>query len=144
MGFNIKIGNHLEYKHEEGTAIYSVGDSVVCEAGGKRYIGKIASIGYYHGEGDSEPQPAIYIDTSKTKAGYSGEVILAGDITYLYNGSAAYRQEAVQNLIDIILDYRNSMKKENQDKVGKMLMGLWNLGTQKEAYVHKIAEYMSE
>ena len=36
------------------------------------------------------------------------------------------------------------MKKEDQDKVGKILMGLWNLGTQKEEYVHKIAEYMTE
>ena len=134
MGFNLIIGNHLEYKHEEGTATYSVGDSVVCEAGGKRYIGNIASIGYYRKDKDSEPQPAIYIDTSKTKTSYSGEVVMAGDITYLYNGSAAYRQEAVQNLIDIILDY--SMKKEDQDKVGKILMGLWNLGTQKEEYVH--------
>ena len=142
MGFNLIIGNHLEYKHEEGTATYSVGDSVVCEAGGKRYIGNIASIGYYRKDKDSEPQPAIYIDTSKTKTSYSGEVVMAGDITYLYNGSAAYRQEAVQDLIDIILDY--SMKKEDQDKVGKILMGLWNLGTQKEEYVHKIAEYMTE
>lgn len=144
MGFNLGIGNYLEYKHDEGTAIYSVGDNVVCEAGEKRYIGKIASIGYYQGEGDTEPQPAIYIDTTKTKTSYSGEVVMAGDITYLYNGSAAYRREAVQNLIDIILDYRNSMKEEDQDKIGKVLMGLWNLGTQKEEYVHKIAEYMTE
>jgi hypothetical protein len=144
MGFNLGIGNYLEYKHDEGTAIYSVGDNVVCEAGEKRYIGKIASIGYYRKDKDSEPQPAIYIDTTKTKTSYSGEVVMAGDITYLYNGSAAYRREAVQNLIDIILDYRNSMKEEDQDKIGKVLMGLWNLGTQKEEYVHKIAEYMTE
>ena len=136
MGFNLEIKNHLEYVDRDGVTIYSVGDNVVCEAGGKRYIGNIASIGYYRKDKDSEPQPAIYIDTSKTKTSYSGEVVMAGDITYLYNGSAAYRQEAVQNLIDIILDYRNSMKEEDQNKVGKMLMGLWNLGTQKEEYVH--------
>lgn len=132
MEFNLKIGNHLEYKHEEGTAIYSVGDSVVCEAGGKRYIGKITSIGYYQKD-EEESKPAIYIDTSKTKTSYSGEVVMVEDITYLYNGSAAYRQEAVQDLIDIILDYRNSMKEEDRNKVGKILMGLWSLGVQKEA-----------
>ena len=133
MGFDLEMKNHLEHKAGNEYKDYYVGDNVVCEAGGKRYIGKITSIGYYRREKDSEPQLAIYIDTTKTKTSYSGEVVMVGDITYLYNGSAAYRQEAVQNLIDIILDYRNSMKEEDQDKVGKMLMGLWKLGTQKEA-----------
>ena len=79
MGFNLEMKNHLENKDESGTAIYSVGDSVVCEAGGKRYIGKITSIGYYQNDGE-EAKPAIYIDTSKTKTSYSGEVVMAEDI----------------------------------------------------------------
>ena len=127
MGFNLELNNHLEYRHEEGTAIYSVGDNVICEANGKRYIGKIASIGYYRKEKDSEPQPAIYIDTTKTKTSYSGEIIMVEDITYFYNNSAVYRTEAYKNLIDIVLDYRESMKEEDQAKVGKILMGLWHL-----------------
>jgi hypothetical protein len=129
MEFNLEMKNHLEYKHEEGTAIYSVGDSVVCEAGGKRCIGKIISIGYYQND-DEEAKPAIYIDTSKTKTSYSGEVVMAEDITYLYNASAAYREEAAQNLIDIILDYMDSMKEGDQDKVGKILMGFYQLSKQ--------------
>ena len=129
MGFNLEMKNHLENKDESGTAIYSVGDSVVCEAGGKRYIGKITSIGYYQNDGE-EAKPAIYIDTSKTKTSYSGEVVMAEDITYLYNASAAYREEAAQNLIDIILDYMDSMKEGDQDKVGKILMGFYQLSKQ--------------
>ena len=129
MGFNLEMKNHLEYKHEEGTAIYSVGDNVVCEAGGKRYIGKITSIGYYQNDGE-EAKPAIYIDTSKTKTSYSGEVVMAEDITYLYNVSAAYREEAAQSLIDIVLDYMDSMKEGDQDKVGKILMGFYQLSKQ--------------
>ena len=127
MGINLEMKNHLEYKQEEGTASCFVGDKVVCEAGGKRYIGRIASIGYYRREKDSDPQPAIYIDTSKTKTSYSGEVVMVEDITYLYNDSAAYREEAVQDLIDIVLDYRDSMKEEDRHKVGKILMGMWYL-----------------
>lgn len=131
MGFNLEIKNHLEYKHEEGTAIYSVGDNIVCEAGGKRYIGKIKMIGYYKKDG-GEIKPAIYIDTSKTETSYSGEVVMVEDITYLYDGTVTYRQEAVQDLIDILLDYRDKMEEEDRDKVGKIFMGLWNLATQKE------------
>ena len=130
MGFNLELNNHLEYRHEEGTAIYSVGDNVICEANGKRYIGKIASIGYYRKEKDSEPQPAIYIDTTKTKTSYSGEIVMVEDITYLYDASVTYRQEAVGDLIDIVLDYRESMKEEDRNKVGKILMGLWHLSAQ--------------
>lgn len=131
MGLDLKIKTYLECKHGEGTTTYSVGDNIVCKAGGKLYIGKITFVGCYQGDKDSEPQPAIYIDTSKTRTSYSGEVILVGDITYLYNDSAAYRQETVQDLIDIVLDYRESMKKEDQDKVGKIFMGLWNLMEEK-------------
>lgn len=129
MGFNLEMKNHLENKDESGTAIYSVGDSVVCEAGGKRYIGKITSIGYYQNDGE-EAKPAIYIDTSKTKTSYSGEVVMAEDITYLYNASAAYREEAAQSLIDIVLDYMDSMKEGDQNKVGKILMGFYQLSKQ--------------
>lgn len=55
---------------------------------------------------------------------------MAEDITYLYNASAAYREEAAQSLIDIILDYMDSMKEGDQDKVGKILMGLYQLSKQ--------------
>lgn len=41
MGFNLGIGNYLEYKHDEGTAIYSVGDNVVCEAEKKGILAKL-------------------------------------------------------------------------------------------------------
>ena len=54
------------------------------------------------------------------------------DITYLYNDSVTYKQEAVQNLIDIVLDYRDSMKEEDRNKVGKILMGLWYLVEQEQ------------
>ena len=84
MGFNLEMKNHLECIDGEGFTIHYVGDNVVCEAGGKRYIGKIASIGYYRREQDSEPQPAMYIDTSKNDTSYSGEVVMVDDITYLY------------------------------------------------------------
>ena len=131
MGFNLEIKNHLEYVDRDGVAIYSVGDNVVCEAGGKRYIGKIKTIGYYKKDG-GEIKPAIYIDTSKTETSYSGEVVMVEDITYLYDGTVTYRQEAVQDLIDILLDYRDKMEEEDRDKVGKIFMGLWNLGIQKK------------
>ena len=49
MGFILEVQNHLRYSDEERDIICSVGDRVVCEAGGKRYIGRIASIGNYSG-----------------------------------------------------------------------------------------------
>lgn len=101
------------------------------KAGGKRYIGKIKTIGYYKKDG-GEIEPAIYIDTSKTETSYSGEVVMVEDITYLYDGTVTYRQEAVQDLIDILLDYRDKMEEEDRDKVGKIFMGLWNLATQEK------------
>lgn len=128
MGFNLEMKNYLECIDEEGFTIHYVGDNVVCEAGGKRYIGKIASIGYYRREQDSEPQPAMYIDTSKNDASYSGEVVMVDDITQLYNDSAAYKQEAIQNLIDVVLDYRDDMAEQDRNKVGRLLMGLWQFG----------------
>ena len=126
MGFNLTIENHLEHKDGDEYKDYYVGNNVVCEAGGKRYIGKITSIGYYQQDGE-EAKPAIYIDTSKTKTSYSGKVIMVEDITYLYNDSVTYKQEAVHDLIDIMLDNRDSMKEEDRNKVGKILMGLWYL-----------------
>lgn len=131
MGFNLEIKNHLEYVDRDGVTIYSVGDNIVCEAGGKRYIGKIASIGYYRREEDPEPQPAIYIDTSKNETSYSGEVIMVEDITYLYNDTAEYRLEAMGELIDILHDKWDGMTGQEKDRVGKILMWFWQLAEQK-------------
>lgn len=46
-------------------------------------------------EEGAEPKPAIYIDTTKGRKSYSGEVIMLDDITYLYNDTAEYKSEAM-------------------------------------------------
>lgn len=65
MGFNVEMNNYLLHKDEEKIVGYFAGDNIICEAEGKRYVGKIASIGYYREEEGAEPKPAIYIDTTK-------------------------------------------------------------------------------
>lgn len=129
MGFNIEMKNHLEYKDGTGTTIYFVGEKVICETGEKQYMGKIAAIGYYQREGDSEPKPAICIDVP-TKPEHSSEVIMVGDITYLYNDSFSYRAEVYKDLLDVVMRNKNNMEKQDQDKVGKILMGLYQLSGQ--------------
>ena len=98
MGFNLEMKNHLEYKDETGTTIYFVGEKVICETEEKQYLGKIAAIGYYQGEGDSEPKPAICLDVP-TKPNHSSEVVMVEDITYLYNDSFTYRAEVYKDLL---------------------------------------------
>lgn len=76
----------------------------------------------------SQPKPAIYLDTSKSKTSRSGEVILVEDITYLYNDTAEYTKEAVHDLIDMVMEkYDDGMTEEEQTKVGKILYRLWKI-----------------
>ncbi len=131
MGFILEVQNHLRYSDEERDIICSVGDRVVCEAGGKRYIGRIASIGYYKEEEGAEPRQAIYIDTTKGRKSYSGEVIMLDDITYLYNDTAEYKSEAMGELIDILHDKWDDMTGQEKGRVGKILMWFWQLAEQK-------------
>lgn len=131
MGFDLEMNNYLLHKDEEKIMGYFAGDNVICEAGGKRYIGKIASIGYYREEEGAEPKPAIYIDTTKGRKSYSGEVIMLDDITYLYNDTAEYKSEAMGGLIEILLDKWDDLAEQEKDRAGKILMWFWNLAEQK-------------
>ena len=131
MGFNVEMNNYLLHKDEEKIVGYFAGDNIICEAEGKRYVGKIASIGYYREEEGAEPKPAIYIDTTKGRKSYSGEVIMLDDITYLYNDTAEYKSEAVGELIDILHDKWDDMTGQEKGRVGKILMWFWQLAEQK-------------
>ena len=129
MGFNLEMKDYLEHRGEEGSTTYCVGDNVICETGEKQYLGKITRIGYYQGEGDSEPKPAICLDVP-TKPDHSREVVMVEDITYLYNDSFTYRAEVYKDLLDVVMRNKDNMEKQDQDKVGKILMGFYRFSEQ--------------
>lgn len=84
MNYNVEFGATIKFTDENGTNVFSEGDNVICCLGDeKRYVGKITTIGNYQENDDSEPERAIYIDTSKSKTSYSGEIVKVADITYI-------------------------------------------------------------
>ena len=84
MEYNVEIGATVKFTDDNGTNTFSEGDSVICCCGEKRrYVGKITCIGSYRENENAEPEQAIYIDTSKSKTSYSGEVVKVKDITYI-------------------------------------------------------------
>lgn len=88
MKCNLEIDASIKLQKEDGTYEYFVvGDEIVCCAGeSRKYIGKIDNIGSYQEDTDSEGgELAIYLNTSKSKMSYSGEIIKIDDITYIGN-----------------------------------------------------------
>ena len=132
MGFNLEMKNHLEYKEQGRVPLhYSEGDDVICKVGDIIYSGRIAKIGYDFETDVSQPKPAIYLDTSASNKSRSGELILVEDITYLYNDTTEYTGEAVQELIDMVMNKYDDMTEEEQNKVGKILYRLWRIAIRK-------------
>ena len=86
MNCNLELSASLKLKNEDGTYEYFVvGDEIACCAGeSRKYIGTINNIWNYQEDTDSESDElAIYLNTSKSKMSYSGEIIKIDDITYI-------------------------------------------------------------
>ncbi len=81
MKIKTELETCLKYTDETGTKYFKEGDSVICCAGGHKYDGKIKAVGGYSEEADTEPIPAVYLNTSPNKTSYSGEIIKIKDIT---------------------------------------------------------------
>ena len=128
MEIKTELETYLKCTDEASTEYFKEGDKVICYAGGHKYDGKIKAIGGYSEETDTEPIPAIYLDTSPNKTSYSAEVIKIKDITSIcknplykckslheekgtfrsdltdYLIKAGFGQEEVQNIYDKVND----------------------------------------
>lgn len=114
MEYKYEIKPALVFTTGETTQVFHEGDAVICRTGnGRRYIGKIAMIGKYQEDEESEPQYAICIHTSKNRASYSGEIIKTTDIEYMCTF-----------LSNDLLEYSRIDEKIDRDNFIKMLVGL--------------------
>lgn len=79
----------LEYKNVDGTHICNEGDDVICAVkDGRRYIGRIAAIGKYQENEETEPEDVICIHMPKGKTSYNGEIIKVADIAQICGNPA--------------------------------------------------------
>ena len=75
----------LEYKNVDGIHICNERDDVICIVkDGRRYIGKIAAIGKYQENEETEPEDVICIHIPKGKTSYHGEIIKVADIAQIW------------------------------------------------------------
>lgn len=73
----------VTFKHADlnGMQIFNEGDGVICTVrDGRRYVGRIAMIGRYQENEETDPEDVICIHMPKGKTSYSGEIIKAVDI----------------------------------------------------------------
>ena len=79
----------LEHKNVDGTHICNEGDDVICAVkDGRRYIGRIAAIGKYQENEETEPEDVICIHMPKGKTSYNGEIIKVADIAQICGNPA--------------------------------------------------------
>ena len=84
MGYKNEIKPSLVFTNGETTQAFHEGDAVICRTGnGRRYIGKIATIGRYQESAEAESENVICLHTFKDRTSYSGEIIKAADIEYM-------------------------------------------------------------
>lgn len=115
----------LQYTNEEKTEFFVEGDNIICcLESGKRYIGRIGRIGTYQKDEKSEPETAIYIETSKDKTGSSGELVMAGDITYICKVPLN------------VIDYPKINEEKDRNQFISMLIGL-GIHKERAEAVHK-------
>ena len=79
----------LEYTNADGTHICNEGDDVICAVkDGRRYIGRIAAIGKYQENEETEPEDVICIHVPESKTSYHGEIIKVADIAQICRNPA--------------------------------------------------------
>lgn len=121
MGLNVELGANVRYTDEDSTQYFYEGNQVTCHVGKDVYTGVITSICYYKESEESEPQPAICIDTSKSKMSYSVEIILLKDITYLCNNIAENVVSSIYEIIGIAVKNQDKLNEEDREKLAKNL-----------------------
>ena len=114
MGHNEESKASLEYIDGNGKQSLHEGDYIICRnEDGSRHIGRIVLIcGYQETEG-AEPESAICIDTSKSGARYSREVIKVADIRHI-----------CRNTADDLPAYPETDEALDRDSFIRMLVGL--------------------
>ena len=104
----------LEYKNVDGTHICNEGDDVICAVkDGRRYIGRIAAIGKYQENEETEPEDVICIHMPKGKTSYNGEIIKVADIAQICGNPAIDSYE-----------YLKADKEQDRSNFISMIVGL--------------------
>lgn len=89
MKYNKESKASLEYIDEKGKQSLHERDYIICRTkDGKRYIGKIAMIGRYQENEETEPEDVICIHIPKGKTSYHGEIIKVADIAQICRNPA--------------------------------------------------------
>ena len=89
MEYKKQIKPTLESTNADGTHIYNEGDDVICAVkDGRRYIGRIAAIGKYQENEETEPEDVICIHVPEGKTSYHGEIIKVADIAQICRNPA--------------------------------------------------------
>ncbi len=104
----------LEYTNGDGTQTFSEGDDVICAVkDGRRYVGRIAVIGRYQENEETEPEIAICIHVPKGKTSYHGEIIKVADITQI-----------CENPTEDSYEYLKGDKEQDRSNFISMIVGL--------------------
>lgn len=120
MQYKKEIKPTLEYKNVDGTHICNEGDDVICAVkDGRRYIGRIAAIGKYQENEETEPEDVICIHMPKGKTSYNGEIIKVADIAQIcgnptidsYEYLRADKEQDRSNFISMIIGLGYSEEK---------------------------------
>lgn len=114
MEYKKQIKPTLEYTNADGTHICNEGDDVICTVkDGRRYIGRIAAIGKYQENEETEPEDVICIHVPEGKTSYHGETIKVADIAQICRNSAIDSYE-----------YLKADKEQDRSNFISMIIGL--------------------
>ena len=114
MEYKKQIKPTLEYTNADGTHICNEGDDVICAVkDGRRYIGRIAAIGKYQENEETEPEDVICIHVPEGKTSYHGEIVKIADITQICGNPAIDSYE-----------YLKADKEQDRNNFISMIVGL--------------------
>lgn len=104
----------LEYTTSDGVQIINERDDVICAVkDGRRYVGRIAMIGRYQENEETEPEDVICIHIPKGKTSYHGEIIKVADIVQICRNPAIDSYE-----------YLKEDKEQDRSNFKSMIVGL--------------------
>lgn len=137
MNVNYEVGRNIKFTDENGTRMFYEGDEIICCLRDNiRFEGKIELIGEYTEEKQTEPELAMYLDTSKSKTSRSGEIIKLADVTYICKNPLAEnrdnfesKEESDKNtFVNVLtsLGY-DKQKSENVYNIMKNVIKLYNI-----------------
>lgn len=113
MKCNVEVKANLEYKNDAGTQVFLAGDDVICSTNnGRRYVGKIVTIGAYQKDKETESEPVVYINISN-KTNCSVEPVKVADITCI-----------CKNPLNDIIGFPMINREKDEDIFIHMIVGL--------------------